>query len=212
VFQSPANTALKQIAEIDMTKKVVIGGILAGVVMFVWGSIAHVGLPIGEMGISTISNEDAVLAVMKTSMPASGLYFLPGNDYMQAPREQRDAAMKALIEKQKTTGSAVVVYHPNGGEDISPKTLGLQFLTVVVAGLVFAFALWAALPRVASFAGRVAFVTVLGLLPFIVSDFPKWNWYGYPTMFEVAQILDYGVGGLLAGILLAWWFRRETTA
>ncbi|MCU1305888.1 MAG: hypothetical protein JWN45_583 [Acidobacteriaceae bacterium] len=195
-----------------MTKKIVIGGILAGVMMFVWSSIAHVGLPIGEMGISTISNEDAVLAAMKTSMPASGLYFLPGNDYMQAPREQRGAAMKAMMEKQKTTGWAMVVYHPNGGEDISPKTLGLQFLTAVVAGLIFAFALWAALARVVSFGGRVMFVTALGLLPFIVSDFPKWNWYGYPTMFELGQILDYGVGGLLAGIVLAWYFRREATA
>jgi hypothetical protein len=195
-----------------MTKKIVIGGILAGVVMFVWSSIAHVGLPIGEMGISTISNEDAVLAAMKTSMPASGLYFLPGNDYMQAPREQRGAAMKAMMEKQKTMGAAMVVYHPNGGEDISPKTLGLQFLTAVVAGLIFAFALWAALPRVVSFGGRVMFVTALGLLPFIVSDFSKWNWYGYPTMFELGQILDYGVGALLAGIVLAWYFRREATA
>jgi hypothetical protein len=194
-----------------MTKRVVIGGVLAGVLMFVWSSIAHVVLPIGQMGFSTISNEDAVLTLMKANMPSSGLYFLPGHEFMTAAPAQRDAAMKALIEKQKATGSAFIIYHPNGGEDVSPKTLGLEFLSDLFAGWIFAFALWAALPRVVSFGGRVVFVTALGLLPFIVSDFSQWNWYGYPTVYELAQILDYGVGALLASILLAWYFRRETT-
>jgi hypothetical protein len=161
------------------------------------------------MGFSTISNEDAVLAVMKANMTAPGLYFMPGHDYLQAPREQQEAARKALMQKQKTTGLALVVYHPNGGEDISLKTLGLQFLSAILAGLIFAFALWAALARVVSFGGRVAFVAALGLLPFIVSDFPKWNWYGYPTAYAIAQILDYGIGALFAGTVLAWFFRRE---
>jgi len=195
-----------------MTKKVVIGGILAGVLMFIWSSIAHTALPIGEMGLSTIPNEDVVLAAMKANMNAPGLYFLPGHEYFVAPPAQREAAMKAMMEKQKTSGSAIVVYHPNGGEEISGKTLGLEFLSDLFAGWILAFALWAALPRVVSFGGRVVFVTALGLLPFIVSDFSQWNWYGYPARYEFGQILDYGVGALLAGILLAWFFRREPIA
>jgi hypothetical protein len=191
-----------------MTKKVVIGGILAAVLMFIWSSIAHTALPIGEMGLSTTPGEYAVLAAMKSSMSTPGLYFLPGNEYFTAPPAQKQAAMKALEEKQKTTGAAFVVYHPEGNEGISGKTLGLEFLSDVFAGLILAYALWVALPRVVSFSGRVALVTMLGLLPFIVADFSYWNWYGYPLRYEIAQLLDYGVGALFAAVFLAWFFRN----
>jgi hypothetical protein len=197
-----------------MNKKIIIAGILAAVVMYIWSSIAHVVLPIGEMGISSTANEQAVLSAMKANISEPGLYFLPGHEIMTPefkamPKAQQDAAMKAFQEKAATMPSAIMVYRPVAGEFNWVKYLGLEFLSDLVAGWIFAYALWVALPRVTTFAGRIAFVTLLGTLPFIVSDFSYWNWYGYPTRFEVGQILDYVVGALLAGIVLAWFFRRE---
>jgi hypothetical protein len=72
-----------------------------------------------------------------------------------------------------------------------------------------AFALLMATPRVRSFAGRVVFVTLLGLLPWLIVDFSNWNWYGFPLAYEIGQLLDQGPGALLAGIGLAWMFRKE---
>jgi hypothetical protein len=62
-------------------KKVLLPGILGGLVVFVWSAISHMLLPIGAMGFKTIpSNEDAVLTAMKSNIQESGLYFMPGHE------------------------------------------------------------------------------------------------------------------------------------
>ena len=46
--------------------------------MFVWTSIAHMALPLGEAGINEIPNESAVLNAMQSSMgDNAGLYIFP---------------------------------------------------------------------------------------------------------------------------------------
>ena len=50
---------------------------------------------------------------------------------------------------------------------------------------------------------RVACVTLVGLLASIMTLVPYWNWYGFPTDFTLAQIVENTVGWFLAGIVLA---------
>ena len=40
--------------------RILLAGILGGIVMFVWTSIAHMTLPLGKAGINEIPNESAV--------------------------------------------------------------------------------------------------------------------------------------------------------
>ncbi len=200
-----------------MMSKIAVGGILAGLVMFIWSFVAHMVLPIGFMGISATPGEDAVLAALKTNNAGPGLYIMPGNDYFQSLSKSRDeqmATMKAMTEKAKTSGWAMIIYHPEGGVEIGRKTLGLQFFSQVIVGWIFAFALWGAMPRIRSFGMRVWLVAIMGLLPFVGSDFPNWNWYGFPSAYMAGKLLDYWVGAIVAGIFLAWWLARgeERTA
>jgi len=48
-----------------MTMRVVIAGILGGIAMFIWSTIAHVVTPLGQAGISQIPNEAPVIAAMR---------------------------------------------------------------------------------------------------------------------------------------------------
>ncbi len=59
--------------------RILLAGILGGIVMFVWTSIAHMALPLGEAGINEIPNESAVLGAMQSSIAdKTGLYIFPG--------------------------------------------------------------------------------------------------------------------------------------
>jgi hypothetical protein len=51
-----------------MMKRILLAGVLGGVAMFVWASIAHLVLPLGTTGIKEIPNEESVLAGMQTQM------------------------------------------------------------------------------------------------------------------------------------------------
>ncbi len=49
--------------------KVVIGGLLAGIVVFFWGAFAHMVLPLGKMGVHQIPNEEPVIGAMRDTDP-----------------------------------------------------------------------------------------------------------------------------------------------
>jgi hypothetical protein len=195
-----------------MSKKILIGGVIVGVVLFVWSAVAHMALPIGEMGIKTIQNEDAVLAALKANINEPGFYFFPGNELMQSrslPKEQQQAAMEAWEKKYAAGPRGIMVYHPTGDTPMHPKQFIREFLANVVGGWIVAFALAMALGRLTSFGARAGFVALLGLLPWVIVDISYWNWFGFPTSYLVAQLLDQAIGMLLAGIALAFLFRKS---
>ena len=49
-------------------KRILIGGIVAGIVVFIWGAVSHMILPTAKMGIKQIPNEEVVLSAMKASI------------------------------------------------------------------------------------------------------------------------------------------------
>ena len=53
-----------------MTMRVLIAGILGGIAMYIWSTIAHVALPLGQVGVSQMPNEAAVLAAAQASYGA----------------------------------------------------------------------------------------------------------------------------------------------
>jgi hypothetical protein len=58
--------------------KILLAGIFGGIAMFIWTSIAHLLLPLGEAGISEIPNESAVLGAMQSNIgDQTGLYIFP---------------------------------------------------------------------------------------------------------------------------------------
>src|SRR6266536_2157651 len=81
--------------------KILLAGILGGIVMFIWTSIAHMFLPLGEAGISEIPNESAVLSAMQSNIgDQTGLYIFPGPGVgKDATRQEKNEAMKQMAEK-----------------------------------------------------------------------------------------------------------------
>lgn len=194
-----------------MTKKIVIGGVLAGIVLFVWSAIAHMLLPIGQMGIRTIPNEDAVIAAMKANIKEPGFYFVPGEGMTAAaslPKDQQQAAMEAWSKKYEEGPRGILIYHPTGEKLFMPRYFIVEFLTDVVVGLIAAFALAMASEKLRSFGARIGFVTLLGLLGWVATDVSYWNWYGFPPAYEVGQFLDQIVGMFFAGTVLAIFMRK----
>ena len=58
--------------------KILLAGVLGGVVMFIWTSIAHMALPLGEAGVREIPTESTVLSAMQSNIgEQTGLIFSP---------------------------------------------------------------------------------------------------------------------------------------
>jgi hypothetical protein len=190
--------------------RILIAGILGGIGMFIWTSVAHMFLNLGAAGISEIPNESAVLSAMQSNIgEKSGLYIFPGLGVGEnATREQKNEAMKTAIEKYTTNPSGLLVYHPPGRVFAMGSLLGIEFAKEAVVAILAVFLL--AQTTIASFAGRVGFIFVVGILAAITTNVSYWNWYGFPSTYILAYMSIEIVGFLCAGFLAALVLGRRT--
>src|SRR5947207_12650601 len=169
--------------------KILLAGILGGIVMFIWTSIAHMFLPLGETGIREIPNEAAVLDAMKTNIGENrGLYIFPGAGLgPNATREQKQEAMKHMNEKLATNPSGIFMYYPPGRAFSLGKSLGIEFATELLESILVVFLL--AQTRIDNFIGSAGFVSVAGILAAITTNDSSSNSYRFPKIYRCVYMI-----------------------
>jgi hypothetical protein len=185
-----------------MTKRVILAAVLAGLAIFVWGSVTHVVLNLGAVGIKAMPNEDAVLKAMHAAIPEPGFYFFPSMGVgPTAPREQRAAVMAEIEKKAQSGPSGILIFHPNNGVTLTPARLGVEFALNVTQALLAAIVLaWAG--GLGSYAARVAFVGVIGIAAALSTNIQYWNWYGFPSNYTGAYIANQVAAFVVAGLVI----------
>jgi len=176
-------------------KKMVLAGIIGGIIIFIWGAISHTVLPIGEAGFSQLANEDSLLQSLQGNIDRPGMYFFPWVDH-HAGKEAR----QAWEQKYKSGPHGLLIYSPTGNEPMPPSTLLIELFTDIVAALIAAFLL----SKISgTFRGRVTAVMLMGLFAWVAISWPYWNWYEFPASFTLAEGIDQVVGWFLAGLAMA---------
>jgi hypothetical protein len=182
-----------------MAKRIILGGLLGGILLFFWGFVAHMVLPLGEMACHQMPDEATVIGTIRSTIKEPGFYLFPGIDTSKHPSESE---MQAWQEKAKQGPIGVLIVKPQGGEGMTPRTLGTEFGTNVVSALLAALIL--SQVRVgASYWTRVGIVTLLGVFAFVTIIVPYWNWYSFPADFVTSEAIEHAVGWLLAGLAMA---------
>ena len=188
--------------------RVVIAGIIGGIVMFIWGAVAHMALPIGEAGFKLPTQQQTVLDAIAPTTSGEGVYMYPS----VAPDKMGDeAAMKAFAEESRGKPFAFVVYQPGGNpinQGMGPN-LAKQLLTCILGAAVLA---WVLSLTAWGFGRRVMVAGAMALFAWIAISVPYWNWYLFPTAFTVGALAEQLVGWLLAGAAIAWWLGRGERA
>ncbi len=193
-----------------MTTRIILAGVLGGISMFIWTSIAHMALPLGETGISEIPNEQSALAPLQQNIrDQSGLYLFPGLGVGPNPtREQRNEAMQHMAEKYATNPSGFLVYHPPGRQLTLAKLLAIEFATELLEAILAVWLL--AQTRLVSFGSRVGLIFVVGIVAAIATNISYWNWYGFPTIYTVSYMFIQIVGFLCVGLVAAFLLRKTS--
>ena len=193
-----------------MTKRVLLAGLLGGMAMFAWTSVAHMLLPLGDAGVKELPNDQAVLSAMQASIgEAHGFYFFPATGLgPNATMQQKRAAMGQYEQKLAANPSGIVIYHPPGAKPISAGQLGAEFLTELIESLLVVILL--AQTRLTSFASRLGFVIGAGVLASIATNVSYWNWYGFPATYTAAYMTTSFVGFLCMGLVAAAIMKERT--
>lgn len=185
--------------------RTVVAGVVAGIVLFLWGAVAHMMLPIGMMGLQVApdAQQQAALASLRDNLGQEGWYMLP---MLQKEQWEDKAAMQAFGERMATQPFAWVVYQPTGVDTYSGMgpNLGKQFVIVTLCGLLAAFVA-AAVPG--SRGKRILVVAAFGLFAWLAVSVPYWNWYRFPAAFTAGSFLEQVIGWVLGGIAIAFILR-----
>ena len=110
--------------------RVVLGGLLAGVVVFFWGAVSHMAPPIGTMGIHQYPTRMECSLRFEARSPRPVFYFFPGMDHSKPATRSE---IEAVFAKIKQGPSGILVIHPEGGDAMSPRQLGTELATNVVS-------------------------------------------------------------------------------
>ncbi|HET6204072.1 MAG TPA: hypothetical protein VFI25_14875 [Planctomycetota bacterium] len=184
-------------------KKILIAGLLGGLVNFVWGAVWHMALPVGKAGLSRIPDEGPVLGAVQAHVREPGLYSFP---WMEVPAgasaERKEAIEKEWAEKYRHGPSGLLILRRSGEEPMRPAQLLTEFGSNVLCAIVAAALLCRAAKGGTGFLGRAGFCALLGFFASVSIDASYWNWYGFPTSFTLASLVDQTVGWGLAGLAI----------
>jgi len=160
-------------------KFLILGTIVGGIVLFVWGGITHAVLP---QPIREFKDPQAVVQTIRANTEGNAVYF----------------ARQGVFTS--------VAFRPDFGDktqDIAPSLM-IQFCTDCLSALLLCLAITRL--NANSVLGRAGWLLVLGLAAFTLKIMPYWNWYGFSTSFIAMEALDlvgkFFIGGLVLSALL----------
>jgi hypothetical protein len=187
--------------------RIVIAGLLGGLMMFFWGALAHMALGLGDMGMHYGSNGMETMGGLNLDSQkdgkVSGIYIFPS-----IPEENMsdEAAIKAYAAQFGGKPYAFVVYAPNGNPgmiEMGP-VLGKQFATDVAAALLLAFVL----SGMQGFSRRTIAAAAAGAFAALAVQIPLSTWYMFPIEYSLGIAIKHVIGWALAGTVIAWWLGR----
>ena len=165
--------------------KILIAAVVAGLVLFVWGFVSWTILSWRDGDVHKFSDEAAVMQVMLDNAPASGIYYIPGDEADYSPTTPNTFVNLMKDGFQTDMGGMMIT----GIISNILMSVLLAYLLLMASGL--------------SYAQRLAFVTTAGLLMGLAGNLPYWNWFGFPSGYTLVQIIDSVVMWFLAGLVLA---------
>lgn len=190
-------------------RRVLLGGLLAGIALYVWGAVSHMVLGSLDRSVKILPNEDSVLAMLRTNVAEPGFYIFPSMD-MRAPKAEQEKQEAHWKEAYARGPRGVLVLEPAGASPSLGVLFATQLLLSALAGILAALVVGLAAPALPGYGQRVLFTMLLGVLASVFIDLPYRNWYLFPSSYTVAVFFDRTIAFLVAGLVLGRVFRPRS--
>lgn len=193
-----------------MLKRILLGALVGGIVVFIVGSFLHTVSGLAEVGVKTIPQEGTVLSAMHSAIHDPGFFVFPAPNMTPGRSKEQvnaDNASYAAKYQQKT---GILVY--SSGKNLSyGRLLGGEFAIDVVSAFFLACILAMGAGGVSSYWKRVFAVTLAGVFAGIFLGFEYWNWYNFPTNYTCAYIAVVVIDWFFAGLAMAAIVKQPST-
>lgn len=179
-------------------KKMIIGGLVGGLILFVWQSLSWTVLNIHKSQTDYTSAQAQILeAIASTNLP-EGSYFLP-NVSPDVPSDQHQEAMMKFMGKPWAT----LTYHHK-----MKASMGMNLFRGFVINFLSVMLLCYVLLGDNSLTFKKVFTACLavGAISYMLEPYLYSIWFQTNT---IPDLLDAGIQWTLAGLFLAWYLPKK---
>jgi hypothetical protein len=180
-------------------KKILIGGLIGGLLLFAWQTISWTVANLHQDGQQYSSKQDSVLSYLASSGLAYGSYLMP-----TLPPETPMAEMEKQMENIKGKPWARLSYYESWNAN-----MGMNMARGYVSNVIIVMLLCWLLAKIgqAGFSTYLLACLAIGIICFTNGPYTGHIWYPLHdiTAFFVDAIVSWG----LVGIWLGWWMRRK---
>jgi hypothetical protein len=181
-----------------MFVRILIAGIVGGILVFVMGAVNHMVLGLQGRTMSNLADEASLVATIKVSGVKPGLYMFPGLP-SKAQQPDQAKAMTELNERYKAGPAGLLLIAPTGEDMMGAKTLGLEWATDTIAALLVAWIV-SLMASDVGFVRRWIAVVAIGAVAWLSLTASYGIWYRFPHAFVhdelYCALLEWGVAGL----------------
>ena len=181
-----------------MLKKILIGGIGGGIIMFCWLGLAWSTWHMSQF--KTIPEDRAVMGELALRNMDSGLYYYPG----MPPDKTDAAAMEAWTETMNSGPTiSMMAYQKGGSNPDNPFIYVRGAIYCIFGACLLSWMLALAAPSLPKYFSRVLFCSAAGMLVAFSGPLLTGNFFQYPPMHSFFELFDQLVGWTMVGLLLA---------
>lgn len=177
-----------------MCGRLLIGGLLGGIILFAWSAISWMVLPWHMQTMHGFKDEAAIIQAVKANATETGVYFLP----LQGQH--------ADVTQVQAPGPMVVAAVSQEGMTSMVPSLIRGLIAAIIAALLVT---WMVMRTNLGYLGRVGFIMIFAIAGSVFTHFAYWNWFHFAADFTLVEIADVLIAWFLAGLVIAAVARRN---
>jgi hypothetical protein len=187
-----------------MLVRVVVAGVLGGLLMFVAGATEHMGLQWVDRTFKKLENDQAAQDLVTAQKLSPGMYPFP--DFPKDPatmsEEESKKAQEEFASRYKAGPNGWIIVGPNGQEPMDWRTLLHEF-GFNVGACFCAAVLLAVLGPPTGFGRRWLALVILAPLGWMANVVSHSIWYRFPWDFATDELMCSFVDWFVAGFVIA---------
>ena len=188
--------------------KLIIATFVGAFILFLWGAISWMALPIHHQSLWYTPAQDTILEVINNNIDESGAYMLPTADNRNVKTFDPDYEREHQKLQEENQGKPfAMIFYVKEGMQMDARQFITGYVFNFISVLIAVIILLAAGDKLKSFYMRWWIVMLLAVIISIEGYLVNWNWMGYPWHYIKGSIVDNLIAWGLCGIWLAWYLR-----
>jgi hypothetical protein len=180
-------------------KKLVIGAIVGGLLVFIWQTLSWTALDLHGKEYQQATNQDSILSFLSSQFKEDGQYLIPRENPGASMEE-----MEKIMADMQGKPWAVVSYHKSYNTDMMMNILRGLLVSILSVYLVC----WVLAKNSNSSFGNTFLSTVfIGLVGYLFIPYSQHIWYQTPD--ASTNLMDALISWGLCGAWLGWWLNKK---